>query len=63
MWDELDDIDWPVPEYFPPSPRREGLNKLFEIYKREHERIKEYIDFENTMREIENLPESSAHEC
>lgn len=58
MWDDDDiDFDWPGPEYFPPSPRREGLNNLFELYRREYERMKEDASFEKTMREIELLPQ------
>jgi hypothetical protein len=45
------------PEYFPMrNPRFESVDKLYEIYKREHEKLKEYAAFERTLSEIEVLP-------
>lgn len=44
------------PEYFP-SARNETMDKLYEIYKKEGEKLKEYAAFDRTLREIESLPE------
>jgi hypothetical protein len=39
------------------STRNESVNKLYEVYKREHEKLKEYAAFDRTLREVESLPE------